>query len=514
MKEISKAGSVPADFMDDVPRGVTSRFLKDQSPPRAKWIDPQEIVTHEGLRYDPQNPNGKILLGALGDNLIGLGDDRHVLTVAGSRSGKSVGLINNLLFYDGSVSAFDPKGELTKKTARRRLALGQKLGIVDPFHVIKDEDLQEYRCGFNPMVRLTLDNPTIIEDAAQIADGLVIEAKEARDPHWDEEARGLIAGMTLYVAACDEFPADQKNLVTVRKLLDGVFATQASDDGESRVFTVYQNMKHAVERLRDHGYDDIADAIRGDVGGFFEKAGNERSGVLSSARRHTRFLTYKAIRSVMGSNGFQLEELKEREEGMTIYIVLPATRMGTCNRLVRIVVNQLLDAMERVTVIPKARVLVALDEFPVLGFMKQLQDAAGQIASFHVKLWCLLQDWSQGETLYGKRFESFAANAGVMQFFANTDLATTEYISRLLDKTVLEAARYGEASQDQRAQGLSGRSENLELHDLLTPGEVARMFARNAPHKRQLVKIAGHDPMMISRVEYWKDINSRGLDVA
>lgn len=490
------------DLMRDVPRGVQTRFLKDQLPPQAKWAKLSEIVAHKALRYDLENPRGKILLGAVGNHLIGLGDDRHILTVAGSRSGKSVGLINNLYFYDGSVLAFDPKGELAKKTARRRAAMGQKICIVDPFHVI-DDDLQSHRLSFNPMADLTLENPTIVEDAAQIADGLVVEARESRDPHWDEEARGLIAGLILYVAVRSDIPDQARNLITVRRLLDEIFETQPSADGERQVFKLFEEAKETVRQLHDKKYSEVADALRGDVVGFFEKQGTERSGILSSARRHTRFLTYRAVRTVLTDHDFELADLKRIEGGMTVYIVLPATRMGSCNRLVRIFVNQLLDAMERERTEPPARVLVALDEFPVLGFMNQLQDAAGQIASFHVKLWCILQDWSQGEALYGKRFESFAANAGVMQFFANTDLTTTQYISRLLDKTVVEATRHSDASQTQVAEGVRGQSDNLELHDLLTPGEVSRLFARSDRHKRQLVKIAGQDPIMISRVEYW-----------
>ena len=101
--------------------------------------------------------------------------------------------INDVIARSVSTSVL-----INKRTARARAKLGQKICIIDPFHAVRDEDLQGYRVGFNPMARLTPDNDTRIEDAAQIADGLVIEAKESRDPHWDEEARGLIAGMTLY----------------------------------------------------------------------------------------------------------------------------------------------------------------------------------------------------------------------------------------------------------------------------------------------------------------------------
>jgi type IV secretion system protein VirD4 len=146
---------------------------------------------------------------------------------------------------------------------------------------------------------------------------------------------------------------------------------------------------------------------------------------------------------------------------------------------------------------------VCLDEFPVLGFMSQLQDAAGQIASFDVKLWVILQDWGQGKALYGERWESFAANAGILQFFGNNDVITTEYISRRLGKTRVAVSREGEVAPEQEQKGITGRSETTQLHELLTPDEASRLFARSDRFKRQLVHWAGYDPMILQRVEYF-----------
>src|SRR5690606_2527491 len=115
--------------------------------------------------------------------------------------------------------------------------------------------------------------------------------------------------------------------------------------------------------------------------------------------------------------------------------------------------------------------------------------------SFGVKLWVVLQDWSQGKALYGERWESFAANAGIMQFFGNNDPATTEYIAKKLGKTRVEVARSGEVSDEQAAKGLNGKTSSIELYDLLTPDEISRQFARDDRLKRQLVLWAGKHPM-------------------
>src|SRR4030088_3567265 len=95
------------DFTRDIPRGLSSRYLSEQAIPQARWQSPDVILDRRALAYNPGNPGRKILVGALGDKLIGIDDNRHILTVAGSRSGKSIPLIANLLNYTVIVLVID-----------------------------------------------------------------------------------------------------------------------------------------------------------------------------------------------------------------------------------------------------------------------------------------------------------------------------------------------------------------------------------------------------------------------
>ena len=183
---------------------------------------------------------------------------------------------------------------------------------------------------------------------------------------------------------------------------------------------------------------------------------------------------------------------------MTIYLCLPAGRMGTCNRWLRLFINLALEAMEREDYKPDPPVLFCLDEFAILGHMKQIEDAAGQIAGFGVKLWPILQDLSQLKTLYTERWETFMGNSGVLQFFGNNDVTTLEYIQKRLGKTPVKTRR----ESDSPEKALGGGSRGLEMHDLITAEEAGRYFSRNDPKKRQLVIWAGKDPMVLERVEY------------
>ena len=490
----------PDELLADMPRGVATRYLRHQTLPQARWQSPDAILGASELQYDPKAPAGKILVGAIGSQLVGIADNRHVMTIAGSRAGKSVTIIGNLLFYRGSVLATDPKAELAARTAAARAALGQHVYVLDPFEYASSE-IAAFRARYNPMATLALESPTIIEDASLIADAIVVQAHSAKDPHWDESAKILIEGVMLHVASGEEFEGE-RDLITVRRLIRN--AMEVERDSNGAYYVLERAMRENAARLSSNStLVDLGHVIDGAALDFFEKSDKERDSVLSTARRHTKFLDYTAMRRVLTGHDFDLKDLKRAPEGVTIYLCFPATRADISNRWLRIFVNQLLDAMEREQTVPEDPVLACLDEFPVLGYMRQLETAAGQIASYHVKLWVVLQDWGQGKALYGERWETFAANAGVLQFFGNSDLASSEYLSRKLGKTRIDVTRQGEVSPESRQAGLDGASTQAQVQDLMAAEEIGRYFSRDDALKRQAVLWAGYHPMVLQRVAYF-----------
>lgn len=395
-------------------------------------------------------------------------------------------------------------GELASLTAKRREAMGQRIHVLDPFG-ISGPSTEKWRASYNPLDVLKMGSATFLEDAALIAESIVVQSPDQKDPHWDDSAKNFIEGVIVHVATASQH-ADKRHLVTVRELLKKALWVPPENEEENgkpakrRAKPVlFLEMMHNAERLdADPETADIGSAVMAAALDFYGKTETEISGVHSTVNRHTKFLDYTAFRKVLQHTDFDLRALKADPAGMSVYLCFPATRVELSKRWMRLFVNQMLDAMEREKTKPAVPVLACLDEFPVLGYMKQLETAAGQIASFDVKLWVILQDWNQGKALYGERWETFAGNAGLMQFFGNNDQTTTEYISKRLGKTQVEVARMGEVAQDQQSKGLSGRSETIELYDLLTPDEITRQFARDDRLKRQLVMLAGRHPMMRS----------------
>lgn len=182
--------AAPVSLLSDFPRGDPDRQAGEFAPPDARFARPDVIRKSPDLAWQA----GKLFLGVIdgemkqdaqgrpcvaGGHAVGILDDRHMMTIAGSRAGKGRAcILPNMLHYPGSVLATDTKGELATITARRRKAMGQDVHVLDPFGVASVPD--DFRAGFNPVAAMRDDK--LIEDAALIGDALVVVSE--KDPHW------------------------------------------------------------------------------------------------------------------------------------------------------------------------------------------------------------------------------------------------------------------------------------------------------------------------------------------
>ena len=476
----------------------------------------QKIRAAKKLQYTPD----KLYLGVVdgevknakegyryiqGGRHIGIKTDQHAITIAGSRAGKGrSAIIPNMLKYTGSIICIDPKGENAIETARTRAKkLKQRICVLDPFQITKDQIPKEFFSGFNPFSTMNKDNA--VEQAALMTDALVITPPDTKDPHWDESARTLIEGVILYVFFSARFSNTEKNLVTVRNLLSTGIKPSEEDLAEDPEMT-------GLNVLEDEMLQSEEPVIQRAATDFFEKPEKERDTVLSTARRHLKALSLPELEQSLSSSSFDLGDLKR--EAMTVYLCLPARHLGTCGRWLRLFINIALQSMETARVRGKedeigatatgCPVLFILDEFASLGHMKQIEDAAGQIAGYGVKLWPILQDLGQLKALYKDRWETFLGNAGILQFFGNNDLTTLEWISKRLGKTTIIQKSGSEATPHAAAGGSTGESFSPHTTPIMEPTEIALRFGRTDEYCRQVIIRAGMAPLILHRVFFDK----------
>lgn len=248
-------------------------------------------------------------------------------------------------------------------------------------------------------------------------------------------------------------------------------------------------------------------AIAAAAVGFFEKEDRERSGTLSTLRRHLHFLGYPAMEEVLQDSDLKLDDLLA--EKMTVYACLPATMLGPCAGFSRLLINLKLSAFERSAhrlvhqhQTGGHRCISVLDEFAALGRMDSLAVAAGQIAGLGCTLFPILQDLNQLK-VYGDKSETFLGNAGTLSFFSNTDLTTLEWIEKRVGTTqVHSASRRSPSLRAAVGEGDLGSSYSINNHPLMTMAEIARIFDRDDPLARQLVILPSVGPVIMQRALY------------
>lgn len=380
--------------------------------------------------------------------------ERHLLLFGPNGTGKGTRfLIPNLLsIEDRSIIVIDPKGELAAVTADYRRTVGDVI-LLNPFDV-----LGLGSAGFNPLAGLDPDSSTFYDDAAALGEALI--KIESKDPHWSESALGLVVALIMWEKLQNGHAA---NLENVREMLTEPERYESySENGKAYERLVGGLRYVATQMAIDGGYEIASLASR-----FAGRDTNELSSIRSTADTQTRWLLSKPMRNDLRKNGVDFRGLKDKPT--TVYVILPAERMRTHSTWLRLVVVSALRALYRPGGI---RTLLMIDEMPALGHLGPLEDAFGLVRGYKVQIAGICQDLAQLKALYNERWESFLANAGVVQGFAPNDLTTADWMSRRAGQTTLIAANTSENLSSGTGQKSEGTSWNQVSRALYLPYEL------------------------------------------
>ncbi len=467
-------------YGETLPRGVmTPRFMADR-PPFNYWMAPEQLAA---MHWVP----GQIVLGKIAGTMIGHMDDRPLVTIAGSRAGKTSTVLEpNLYLYPGSMLVLDPKCELAQRSAAIRRALGHQVIVLDPFH--QSGLPASMWNALEELGEIPYDD-SIIDDVAGITQALIVDDPNGGSRHWNDSARVLLQGIILFTLTLP----DGRDLVTVRQLLtlthprlldaarsrkkaDGKFDDEYFDENKAAIETLLKAMA---------SHDDFFGGILAGIARrFLSTPTNERGSIFSTAAAQTDFLDSLPLREMSRLSDFHLSDLRS-DRPTTIYLCLPVGRMISHYRWLRLVVQLACSVLERMGSYPRSRtpILFLMEEFAVLQHLAIMEQAVAYFPGFGIKLWCVLQDISQLTRYYAESAETFLGNAGLIQTFANGDEATLGYIARRLDK-------------------------------LIVPFELRQAFSRN--HHSQLLMMEGEAPAAAIRLEHddVEEIRNRAIALA
>jgi type IV secretion system protein VirD4 len=400
----------------------------------------------------------------------------HLLTLAPTRAGKGVGtVIPNLLLAERSVLVIDPKGENAKIAGEARKRFGA-VHILDPFGVTGMP-----ASAYNPLGRLDAESLDLGEDAASLAEALVMDPPgQQSEAHWNEEAKALLAGLIMFAVAHED--QDRRTLATVREYLT----------------LPPEKFRALLELMQDSTA--AGGLIARAANRFLGKSDREAASVMSSAQRHTHFLDSPRIVAVTARSDFQFSAL--RHDLTSIFLVLPPNRLDAYSRWLRLLVAQALQDIARDAEAAQAGsqrlkqpALFLLDEFAALGRLEAVERAMGLMAGYGLQLWPILQDMSQLRDLYGTRANTFVANAGVLQTFGVNDFETARWLSQMIGRETT-----GYQTESHRPGDAPSTSYNVTARDLMTPDEIMQI----PPHV-QLLRLQGKPVIIAQKLRYFTD---------
>lgn len=438
------------------------------------------------------------------DKFFGSPPSRHFVTVAPTRSGKGACLIiPNLVTYTGSVIVIDPKGENAYITAERRRKMGQKTYILDPWDEVNRRygsrtKIKEKVATFNPLSILNPESAHFAEDVAYIADSLIIS--QGKDPHWDDSARELVAGLIAFAV---QKHGKKANLPMIRDWLTKAGVQIAG------IATVAQNEMGGT--LAAHKL------IR-----FQDKESKEIQSIISTALTQLAFLDSDTLAENLATSSFSFNELvvdpeqrmkqrdmlekaystaKEKankEDGQriidhstklaeaipqrntTIYLVLPVDKMQTFGRWLRLMVSIGIRTVSRNNKKINQPILFMLDEFGTIGKLSAVSQAVGLMAGMKMCIWVFVQDLSQLKYDYRDQWETFISNADAMTSFNVMDQFTAEYLSRMMGVSTVERVSEATAQTRRGLLGIGGKPDYMKMTDqelsrpLMHPDEIRR----------------------------------------
>lgn len=449
----------------------------------ARWAKRSEIVKAGLLRAEG------IIVGKRGDTLLthagGGGVSPHVYLAAPTGSGKTQGVIlPNALNWPGSFVALDIKGELYERSAGYRASFGHAIHRLD--FAPRDGRGAQY----NPFAYVS-DDPTFrVGDIAKIGAYLIALPTEG-DPFWANQGRQLFLGLALYLYGTGETPTETPTLPKMRSLLLVPEGIQAW----AKTFIA------SPERVRYH-----PECIRA-LGAFAASAENTATGIRDTVASALLAVVNDVTAAVLSGNSFDLRTL--RQTATSIYLVVMPSDREQVAPLVRLFFQQLVDVNSTVEFgkdkAHKHRVLLAMDEFAMIGRVPAISDGIAYIRSYGLVLLAIVQSPAQLNAIYKHDVaKSFTDNFGCTVFYTPgpRDVATAEEISKVIGYETVPGVSHSKRTAWFSNTDHQSMTTSDQKRALMLPQEVLRMSA-----KEEIIVVAGYSPIRAKKI--WADRDKR-----
>jgi len=398
--------------------------------------------------------------------------NNSLLTVGPPGSGKGAGLIIPVLSYlDRSVIIIDPKGEAAAVTARKRARMRHRIVMLNPMGMFEKERPYMKSDGYNPLLRLPdAQAPGFDGEAQKLAQALCPIEAQGENKFFDEEAQNVFAGIIMGEVVLARQEKRMPSLKRIRQYLaDPDEAYERDPEGKPKP----DSESVLVRMLR------LGEGVKAVPGIKAKLASLNRSGdsnpvqsVMMTLRSKTAVLDDGYIQANLESpSTFRFSDL--RKQKTTVYLIVPPFDTERTAKWLRMLVTSAVRDLMDTPDTGLGPVLFILDEFGNLGVLRDIEEAMAETRAYGLQFWLIVQNFSQLEHTYGRRWESFISSAEVLTSYATNDNFTAKYLSEKAGSrtAIAEGYNMGEGPGGER----SGRSYSQVSSPLYRPEELGRL---------------------------------------
>jgi type IV secretion system protein VirD4 len=432
-------------------------------------------------------PSGAVL-GKLDGEILAYDGPEHQLLIGASRSGKGRGhVVPTLLATPHSALVLDVKGELADGDPRHGFpgtaGFRETLGPTARFAPTRTDSIR-----VNPMFEIPRGEHEV--RAAQNLTNVLFSAHEGqRTPDfWRRRAAGWAASTILHVLYAE--PLERKTLAVVREKLRNLTATA-------------EEMRRTLHRKNPiTGRAEVHPEVLHTAESILSAEERMRSGVQATAESMFELWADPLIAANTATSDFRLSDLVCGERPMTLFLQPPASDVARLMPLMSVVVDmtgrRLMEDQTQADGRPKRhRLVMVLDEFPLLGRLEFFETMMGAMAGYGLKAYLVCQSLNHITRSYG-RDNVIIDNCHVVTAFAAADGESAKRIAEMAGE-VWEVRESETQKKPKPLFGWGGGSTTLreERRPLLLPADV-----RSLPRDEQLIFVSGVKPIRAKKLRF------------